>query len=579
MNSAEVQIKLKSAIQFFSLIILICLYTPVFANTVHYGPRMIVYRVDSYQQYYYEIQNYDGEVDSMGLPDGKGKIVYKNLYSYEGEICRGLMCGKGIFINENYNYEGVFDKDGMTSGKIFQNNGTLVFEGTCRNSMPYRGVFYTENVLGTIKIILEGEFSDGELTGYGKKYHIYKDKDTADLFNLTAKFLSHSNDKGSIFKPGIKYLIEEGNFKGNELEGNGKKYAGIYINEEGEFKNKKLNGYGKKYDGKYLAEEGTYINGILNGKGKKYSGGNIAEEGIYNEDVLHGKGMLYKDGRIIFDGYFWKGDPIDKPARIIVDSKNYLSNISVSDYQLSKDQNQITVVPEKDITLKLERSDYITRDIPLNLEPGEVRSIDSTLEYDRVGMIAEGAPFFRIGYGGSFLGPAGMLNIQDDEARRYYPEGHAFFADLFISDFVIDYVYLGALFRLTYREYDFDNKMTHNTTWTQDKQQIFSFDTGVKWSIGTYLLFFRCDFFIGANLRLYAQNKNNDKTINENALGGVVGPLGIVGLAGIEIAPFENMGFFVEYNYGYSHIIPFNSGINIEGHQIYFGATLRAGLR
>ncbi len=70
----------------------------------------------------------------------------------------------------------------------------------------------------------------------------------------------------------------------------------------------------------------------------------------------------------------------------------------------------------------------------------------------------------------------------------------------------------------------------------------------------------------GEIMYLY-ENGKDDKKSSHYFSGGVVGGLGF------EIAPFQNFGLFTEYNHGYAPIESMNS--NLEGHQIWFGVSLR----
>lgn len=65
---------------------------------------------------------------------------------------------------------------------------------------------------------------------------------------------------------------------------------------------------------------------------------------------------------------------------------------------------------------------------------------------------------------------------------------------------------------------------------------------------------------------------SNEKSQDESGANHFVS-LGAVAGAGFEFTPIPETGFFVEYNFGYAPVG--NDKTNIEGHQVYLGATYR----
>jgi hypothetical protein len=177
-----------------------------------------------------ELENgnrYEGPLKN-GLPDGRGKLTYSEndpRESYEGTFVNGELEGTGLM--------------------------------TWRNGKKYEGEFHNNNIKGTgtmsietrlvnLKEIKSGTFIDGKLHGKGK---IQLNEDG----KITLKEGSFENNqlkKGTItttYKKHQKKEIREGNFKNEELNGEGGKititqYDEIIELRIGSFENGKLHG-------------------------------------------------------------------------------------------------------------------------------------------------------------------------------------------------------------------------------------------------------------------------------------------------------------------------------------------------
>ena len=232
------------------------------------------------------------------LPNGKGKIYYKNgnLY-YEGDIKNGIKEGNGkIFLENGEYYYGQFTNGQITGkGKYYYDNGDY-YEGDLVNGLRHgKGKYYWKN-----GEIYEGDYVNGNKEGYGKD--IYSDGNYYVGFYL--KNLRHG--------------------KGKQFYKNGTLKSDI------DFVNDKFEGYGRyNYeDGEYYV--GQFHNGLKHGKGKaQYKDGNLAYDGEFVKDLKegygrynylngeyyigqwsqgqkHGKGILYNaNGTIKYDGLFF----------------------------------------------------------------------------------------------------------------------------------------------------------------------------------------------------------------------------------------------------------------------------------
>lgn len=144
---------------------------------------------------------YSGGVKDR-VPEGKGKLTFKNgasfegefvqgeprsgkirsgEYVYEGECTKAEITGRGMLIDKsNTFYEGVFERGRLLSGEVIKktkaNDPVAVFKGQIDNLSPFtaKGVLRVsleETSVDTFtqdKRVLEGAFRNGNLHGKGK---------------------------------------------------------------------------------------------------------------------------------------------------------------------------------------------------------------------------------------------------------------------------------------------------------------------------------------------------------------------------------------------------------------------------
>ena len=157
-----------------------------------------------------------------------------------------------------------------------------------------------EYILGTNKLIFEGEYINKKRSGYGKEY------DKFGYIKYEGKFLNGKRNGA-----GKEYYNDDVIFEGEFLEGkkNGKGveyYDNYQIKYEGEYKN------GKKWDGIGYSDSGKEMYILKNGSGyvKEYNDfGTLIFEGEYLNSKENGKGKEYnsKHGKLEFDGEYKNG--------------------------------------------------------------------------------------------------------------------------------------------------------------------------------------------------------------------------------------------------------------------------------
>ena len=146
------------------------------------------------------------------------------------------------------------------------------------------------------KLIIEGEYLNGELNGKGKEYIL-------NNYLFEGEILS-----GFKYGKGKVYLFGELFFEGEFLYGNirrGKEYNNGRLEYEGEFL------FNRKWSGKGYDENGKVIYELINGSGtvKEYSIKNrkIKFEGEYLNGKKNGICKEYDEGLLVFEGEYLNG--------------------------------------------------------------------------------------------------------------------------------------------------------------------------------------------------------------------------------------------------------------------------------
>ena len=211
----------------------------------------------------------------------KGILYFENgNKKYEGKFKNNKYEGNGILYFEKYNkifYEGIFIDNEYKNGILYGLKGEKIYEGEIQNSIPKEGKnIKLYKLKGFLKY--EGDISNFSYNGKGKLFT----GENIPIFDGT-------------FKNGIK-------ISGITYQNSVKKYEGEYIND-------KLNGYGKIYEKYYdnnelyLYYEGNFKDDNIFGEGiKYYKNGLIKIEGNF-QNINSYKGTYYNpEGVIIFKG-------------------------------------------------------------------------------------------------------------------------------------------------------------------------------------------------------------------------------------------------------------------------------------
>ena len=222
--------------------------------------------------------------------------------------------------------EGEWKNGKLIKGKVFDENGMLIYQGQFKNGLYHgKGAWYMNDPKSYKDFYVDekyiGEFKNGTQTGKGQKY-IYYGKN--DFEKKEGQFKDGKlNGKGKIYFDAInvsgKYVSEEGNFKNGRLDGFGKMYAlddsgPKYVHKlssEGYFKNGRLNGKGTQYDKYGHYYKGSFKLGREDGKGIQYfPNGKKEFEGTFKEGKKNGIMKMYYDNEensLRFEGMYVKG--------------------------------------------------------------------------------------------------------------------------------------------------------------------------------------------------------------------------------------------------------------------------------
>ena len=300
-------------------------------------------------------------------------------YLFNGEIAYELKNGKGFikkFCGDFFEgFEGEY-LNGERNGKGKETEGCVIFEGEYLNGKKWNGKGYIQNdkeknalyelkegkgyfkeaiqkaMIGTIIIIFEGEYLNGEKNGKGKEYN------ENGRLKFEGNYKSGKrNGKGKEYDDNGK-LIFEGEYFNGKKKGKGKEY---YYNGklkfEGEYlRNKKWNGKGTEYYDKDKIEfEGEYFNG------KRWNGKGYDENGNFSYELINGNGKIKEKstfgflnfirGTFEFEGEYLNGDKIGKGKRYdnqgtLVFEGEYLNGLEHGKFKEYYDDGKLKVEGE-----------------------------------------------------------------------------------------------------------------------------------------------------------------------------------------------------------------------------------------
>lgn len=203
----------------------------------------------------------------------------------------------------------------------------------------------------------------------------------------------------------------------------------------------------------------------------------------------------------------------------------------------------------------------------------------SVVQNRRKNFLSSKASFVRIGYGGF-----GSITMSDSTLSKYYKDGEAIFTELDIVrlrnnngngfDFFARYIYRTfSMTDSTFNDFQSTPPALNSDDFrryeiSKSKILMHGIDHGLRYSMCFYLLYERWDIYVSVAYRyLYLKEKA------ESGLSYSFRTSGIICGLGIEVTLTDYIALFTEYQNGYTPIGESNR--NVEGHQLYFGATFR----
>ncbi|TAL29402.1 MAG: hypothetical protein EPN93_21555 [Spirochaetes bacterium] len=185
------------------------------------------------------------------------------------------------------------------------------------------------------------------------------------------------------------------------------------------------------------------------------------------------------------------------------------------------------------------------------------------------------SPQLRVGYGA-------VVTTREPDFDKYYTDRSAYFVDWIIrmNSSIEAVPKYDMYYRLFYKSMRMSDSAVQGGTMFEDpvtrgKADIYGIDWGLRIRWSGYFMMTSFDFYVlGAVRGQYYREQAPDPLNNKETLKVEFYSFGGYGGAGIEIAFFRNLGFFVEFNTGYTPVG--DSKANLEGNQLYCGVTLRS---
>ncbi len=188
-------------------------------------------------------------------------------------------------------------------------------------------------------------------------------------------------------------------------------------------------------------------------------------------------------------------------------------------------------------------------------------------------MARASAPFIRVG----FAAPK-MIQMADRDLKRYYNESWGLMADCFFyrrrsrrgNGFDIGARFMYRDFTIGRDVLEKEEKLVNES----NRLHLMSWDLIIRAVIGVQFLHVLWQFYVIGAPRLLHYHS----VLKENRQGGPdrridLVSIGVIGGAGIEVAPVPMLAIFAEYNIGYTPVGVSHN--NVEGHQVYVGFSWR----
>jgi hypothetical protein len=290
---------------------------------------------------------------------------------------------------------------------------------------------------------------------------------------------------------------------------------------------------------------------------------NNAEFYVMRETVVEG----FKDRRIVGT----VGVIEIQEARSKAEVKSGRGDILKGDFVIVNQEELIKKLEEERLADEAALAELKQIEDRKRKEKQEARLINEEAR-SKESSFAGSASFIRAGYSGF-----GLLRLGEASLNDYYSGGFGILADIFFYrirtkrggngfDFYSRYCYRQfEMTDRTYREFQYNYPALE---YGKSGIKIHSLDLGGRFVLGGYFLFSRIDFYLIGALRQAKVIESADNHIENTYL-----PMGITGGGGFEFSFYKRLAFFGEYNYGYTTVG--KNRDNIDGHQVFFGVSLR----
>lgn len=241
---------------------------------------------------------YEGTLNKHRLKEGKGRLVYSNGDSYEGEFLNDLQHGTGTYRSPaGWSYTGQWALGQHAGHGIEVYTSGARYEGEFKADMREGQGRYTE-VDGSV---FEGEWKAGALTGRCKIHE-------ASGHNYEGMCVAGSRTGHGRYED-ADGSVSEGNFQDGLLHGQGRVTAEGYI-YEGAFavgmkdgRGKEVFDTGEQYEGDFVRDERSG-KGVLRIAGE--AGATLTYDGMFKNGLFAGHGKL-SIGTASLEGEFKAG--------------------------------------------------------------------------------------------------------------------------------------------------------------------------------------------------------------------------------------------------------------------------------
>lgn len=190
--------------------------------------------------------------------------------------------------------------------------------------------------------------------------------------------------------------------------------------------------------------------------------------------------------------------------------------------------------------------------------------------------LVRNSSLFRIGYGGW-----GTIIMQDSDLNSTYKDGQMVMADIFFYRYRTSRRFVSGLdlyTRYTFRSFSAEKDIESESgdIYKNGKINTISVDVGARYITGTIFLYELWQVYLLASPR-WVSFKEEAENDDGEYVGKSYYAVGFVGGIGFEVTILPYMGLFAEYNNGYTPVG--DSDANVEGHQFFFGITIRTPLK